>query len=711
MKKLSLILVVLLLIASMPLAALADSQDDMLIEKFKEKFGQELSKVTNKYTIGQATDAIDDLITIIKELDGKGILISQTYDEIEKNAELKQRCVELGITRDNVGAFAKILTEALVSVEQLQTPIKANFLYYLKGISSMPTEITDIMTKLRNDVNANLSGMVSTLNSKMANGYENKKGEFAVELSFAIYDNVSIKENSDNTWTVEYDSDFSSAINNVITSYTTYTSETDLSEAEITTLKSAVTEVVSEINKDKNKPYFNSLKDILTKAEKFTAYSAPDPGDTSGETGGGSGGTGGGSDDPEVTIPEDKEKPIEAGLPEDAVETSKNDEGQTEAKVDGDAVKDAVDSLVDAIKAAGDEAKSREAAVTVEVKADSEDLAVSIPADAVENLIENSIDLNIKSDKLEYNVPAGAIDKEALEEFGKDVTVQFNSKVVDTEEAFKDVELGSTLKSKGKVLELSLDVLDKKGEKVGNISKFKKPLTIKISLDDVTGDNDRLGIYFLNPETGKPEFVGGKVVDGKIILKIHHYSKYAIMEANITYTDLTGHWSKSYVESMAAKHVVNGYPDSTYLPEKDVTRAEFAKLIVKALELDMVKYDGKFSDITTDDWCADYVTTAASNGIVSGYPNETFMPDKEISRLEMATMLGNAMSNVELKDNTVNTLNQVFNDSSDIAKWGIENAAKVYQEGLMVGMDGKFSPQETTTRAQAATAIYRLFNK
>lgn len=693
----------------MPFSALADSQDSTLIEKLKEKFGQEISKVDSKYTIGQGTQAIDDLITIVEALDAKEILISKSYDEIGKNAELKQRCIELGITRDNIGTFSKILTEAFTSVEKLATIIKADFLYYLKGLpeSQIPTQILEIMGKLRSDVNNDLSGMVSTLNSKMANGYENKKSEFALELVFAIYDNVSIKENSDSSWTVEYDSDFGTAVNSVITTYTTYTSETDLSEAEITTLKLAVSEVVAEINKDKGtEEYFNKLKDILTKAEKFTAYSSPDDGP--------SGGGGGGSDDPvetEVIIPEDKEEPIEAEIPGDAVETSKNDEGQTEAKVDGDAINDAVDSLVDAIKDAEDEGESREAAVTVEVEADSEDLAVNIPGDAVENLIENNIDLNIKSDKLEYNVPAGAIDKETLEEFGEDVTVQFNSKVVDTEEAFKDVQLDSTLESKGKVLELSLDVLDKKGEKVGNISKFKKPLIIKVSLDDVTGDNDKLGVYYLNPETGEPEFVGGKIVKDMVVLKIHHYSKYAILEANITYSDLIDHWSKLYVESMAAKYVVNGYPDGTYLPEKNVTRAEFAKLIVKALELDMVKYDGKFSDITAEDWCADYVATAAANDIVSGYPDGAFMPNKEISRLEMATMIGNAMSNIELKDSTINTFTEMFNDSTDVAQWGQENAAKVYQEGLMVGMDGRFNPQGTTTRGQAATAIYRLFNK
>ncbi len=298
-----------------------------------------------------------------------------------------------------------------------------------------------------------------------------------------------------------------------------------------------------------------------------------------------------------------------------------------------------------------------------------------------------------------------------IEEFGENVTVQFNSKKVAPQEAFEGIEVDPTLSAKEKVIELSLDVLDEGGNKVGSISEFKKPIIIKVSLDDVDGDLDKLGVYYINPEIKKPEFVGGKVVSGMLLFKVKHYSKYAVMEANITYPDIADHWSKSYVESMAAKHVVSGYPGGIYLPEKNVTRAEFVKLIVKALELDIVEYGEEFSDITADDWYADYVATAAQNGIVSGYTDGTFLPDNEITRLEMATMLGNALDNVELSDEAREVLAKAFSDSADITEWGAEDAAKVYEEGLMVGMDGKFNPNGKTTRAQAATAIYRLYNK
>jgi len=442
-----------------------------------------------------------------------------------------------------------------------------------------------------------------------------------------------------------------------------------------------------------------------------------DPGDDDDDDtpGGGSGGGSGGTpadddDDVVVTVPEDDDEPVEAEIGEDAVETEENEDGQTEATVKEEAITKAVESIVKAIEEAGETTATKNAAVTIPVKANDENLVVKLPSKAMTSLAENNVGLNIKSEKMEYNVPAGAIDEEVLEEFGEEVTVQFNSKKVNVEEAFKDIEVAPEFAMKDKIIELSLDVLDNDGKKVGSISEFKKPLTIKISLDDVDGDPDRLGVYFINPETKKPEFVGGKVVNGMLVFKVSHYSRYAVMEANKTYPDLAGHWSKANVESMAAKHVVSGYPDGTYKPENNITRAEFANLIVKALELDVVEYNNEFNDINAADWYADVVATAYANGIIDGYPEGTFLPNKEISRLEMAAMLSKALD-VEINDNYYPMAAQAFGDYSDIASWGKDHMVKVYQEGLMVGMDGVFNPTGTTTRAQAATAIYRLYNK
>ena len=72
----------------------------------------------------------------------------------------------------------------------------------------------------------------------------------------------------------------------------------------------------------------------------------------------------------------------------------------------------------------------------------------------MKTLAQNNVGLNIKSDKLEYNIPAGALDSSILSGFGDDVTVEFNSKIVDPQGAFAGMEVPEGLTSKGKVIEL-----------------------------------------------------------------------------------------------------------------------------------------------------------------------------------------------------------------------------------------------------------------
>jgi len=275
------------------------------------------------------------------------------------------------------------------------------------------------------------------------------------------------------------------------------------------------------------------------------------------------------------------------------------------------------------------------------------------------------------------------------------------------------VAIAEAVAGKSKIIELSLDVYSN-GEKVGGIHNFEKPLTVRISLADVPdADPDKVGAYYIDETSGKPVFMGGKIVtvDGVRMLEFEtsHLSKFAVLEAVVSYPDVSAHWSKGYVESMGAKHVINGYPDGTFLPEKAVTRVEFAKMVVEAMGYEAVEYAGAFPDVSEGDWYAGYVATAEANGIVLGYPDGTFKPNQKISRLVMATMLSRAYNAQLAEEKTV--VLSAFADNGSIAEWGTEYAAKSVEAGFMNGMDGMFNPDGTTTRAQAATAIYRLFNK
>ena len=105
-------------------------------------------------------------------------------------------------------------------------------------------------------------------------------------------------------------------------------------------------------------------------------------------------------------------------------------------------------------------------------------------------------------------------------------------------------------------------------------------------------------------------------------------------------TDIAGHWAEENIKQLVALGAVSGYPDNIFKPENKITRAEFATILVKAFKLEPQK--GKTFADTEGHWARDSISTAAYHGIVSGYDATRFGPDDNITREQMAVMIMNA---------------------------------------------------------------------
>jgi hypothetical protein len=98
-----------------------------------------------------------------------------------------------------------------------------------------------------------------------------------------------------------------------------------------------------------------------------------------------------------------------------------------------------------------------------------------------------------------------------------------------------------------------------------------------------------------------------------------------------------------YIETAFNKGLLNGYRDGTFGPEKAVTRGQLAKIAVQAADLPTVAHDKPaFSDVKADSAFYAYVETAVASGLMSGYDDGTFRPDKEVTRGEAARIIMNA---------------------------------------------------------------------
>jgi len=102
-----------------------------------------------------------------------------------------------------------------------------------------------------------------------------------------------------------------------------------------------------------------------------------------------------------------------------------------------------------------------------------------------------------------------------------------------------------------------------------------------------------------------------------------------------------GRWSSCPIGTLANGNIIVGYPDGTFRPGNNITRAEVAVIASKFDKLTPIKSD-KFSDVSGH-WAEEYIYSAAHKGWVTGYPDGTFKPDQYITRAEFATLVNNVL--------------------------------------------------------------------
>lgn len=170
--------------------------------------------------------------------------------------------------------------------------------------------------------------------------------------------------------------------------------------------------------------------------------------------------------------------------------------------------------------------------------------------------------------------------------------------------------------------------------------------------------------------------------------------------ARVELKDISDHWAEDIIVELVNSGAVSGYPDATFQPDKNITRAEFTTILVKAFKLD-AKTGKDFADIA-DHWAKDAIVTTAAHGIVSGYDADNFGPDNNITREQMAVMIVKA---TQLNENGEG---KQFSDNDKMSSWAAEAVAIASQHQIIAGYpDNSFKPQGEATRAEAATVIVK----
>lgn len=181
-----------------------------------------------------------------------------------------------------------------------------------------------------------------------------------------------------------------------------------------------------------------------------------------------------------------------------------------------------------------------------------------------------------------------------------------------------------------------------------------------------------------------------------------------VVEAN--FTDIENHWAQSAIANMVNKGVIKGYADGTFKPNASITRGEFATLLARAFNLTSSNQNNPFADVNSEKWYADGVLALYEAGITSGRPDGTFGVNAPITNEEICAMLYRTITVLNMNIAESNTAGINFTDDAKISNYAKEAVTSLVKMGIISGQpDGSFGPKSSTSRAQVAVMLDRVF--
>ena len=176
------------------------------------------------------------------------------------------------------------------------------------------------------------------------------------------------------------------------------------------------------------------------------------------------------------------------------------------------------------------------------------------------------------------------------------------------------------------------------------------------------------------------------------------------------------YWSYDAIMYFKERNVLSGYPDGYYRPDQQVTRAEFATIVTKALglrDLDEITFT-EYKDIDENHWAYYDVMLGSYYDLIHGTPDKMFYPQNNITRLEIIMVIMKALSIKEITEQEALEQLSVYKDAADVPYWATLTAGKAQQLGLIVllpGLEDYILPHQYATRGELAVWLYGMLQR
>ena len=169
-------------------------------------------------------------------------------------------------------------------------------------------------------------------------------------------------------------------------------------------------------------------------------------------------------------------------------------------------------------------------------------------------------------------------------------------------------------------------------------------------------------------------------------------------------------WARDAINALADEDIIKGTSENTFSPSNNITRADFALLLVRAFELSNDNTEN-FTDVAESDYFAKEIAIARNTGIVNGIGDNRYAPKNTITRQDMMLIVYRALAKlgVGIKESDV-VKADTYEDFSEISDYAKEAVTALVNAGLVNGKNGLVAPTEYTTRAEVAVLLKRILD-
>ncbi|WP_339299278.1 S-layer homology domain-containing protein [Paenibacillus sp. FSL R5-0623] len=370
-------------------------------------------------------------------------------------------------------------------------------------------------------------------------------------------------------------------------------------------------------------------------------------------------------------------------------------------------------------------AEGNGATVTILLNTQSDVVIGELNGQMIKNMEDKNATLKIQTPSATYTLPSQQINIQALSnQLGQSINL-------------KDIQIQIEISAPGsEILRVVADTAEKNrftlvapshnfelrgiyGNQTINISNFNAYVERTIAIPEGV-DPNRITTGIVIDTDGSVRHVPTQVIvnDANYYAKVNSLSNstYSIVWNPIEFQDMQTHWAKAEVNDMGSRMVMKGTGEGMFTPERDITRAEFAVVLVRGLGLKLDSSKNVFSDVAADAWYSRAINTAYEYQLLDGFRDGTFRPDDKITRDQAMNIIARAMGITGLKEKlpvqSGSTELQKYIDISDSSVWANKGIAESIQAGIFSGRsDSKLAPKAHITRAEVATIVERLLQK